>query len=375
LQVFDNPSPWFTALAFLAVLGPLVFLHELGHYLVGRWCGIRADTFSIGFGREVLGWTDKRGTRWKVGWLPLGGYVQFAGDDDAMSTPHELKQNEPEGSFGAAALWKRSLTVAAGPVANFIVAIIILAGFAMIYGKPTTLPVAASVEAGSPAAAAGIVPGDRIVSVDGRAMATFNDILMAVAHNTGTPINVVIERDGAQRTLTIAPAIVTEKDNFGNDVKRAIMGVGRPATSFAPVPLFETPVVATQLAWGIVRQMGEVIGQLLVGQRSIKDLGGPLMIAKASGEQATLGWAAFLSFVAVISLNLGFVNLLPLPMLDGGHLLFNAIEAVRRRPVSVNTQQWAFRAGFAALATLMIVVTFNDLGAFGLWDRLAGLIG
>ena len=375
MQVFDNPSPWFTALAFLAVLGPLVFLHELGHYLVGRWCGIRADTFSIGFGREVLGWTDKRGTRWKVGWLPLGGYVQFAGDDDAMSTPHEVTSREPEGSFAAAALWKRSLTVLAGPVANFIVAIIILTGFAMIYGKPTTLPVAAVVEAGSPAAEAGIVPGDRIISVDGRAMETFTDIPMAVAHNTGTPISVVIDRDGARRTLTFAPAIVTEKDGFGNDVKRAVMGIGRPAASFAPVPLLETPVVATQLAWGIVRQMGEVIGQLLVGQRSIKDLGGPLMIAKASGEQASLGWAPFLSFVAVISLNLGFVNLLPLPMLDGGHLLFNAIEAVRRRPVSVNTQQWAFRAGFAALATLMIVVTFNDLGAFGLWDRLAGLIG
>jgi regulator of sigma E protease len=375
LQVFDSPSPWFTALAFLAVLGPLVFLHELGHYLVGRWCGIRADTFSIGFGREVLGWTDRRGTRWKVGWLPLGGYVQFAGDADAVSTPHEVTANEPEGSFGAASLWKRSLTVAAGPVANFIVAILILAGFAMVYGRPTTEPVAATVQAGSPAAEAGVQPGDRIVSIDGRAMESFQDIPMAVIHKPGVAMDFVIERGGAQQTLRFAPTIVEEKDRFGNDVKRAIIGIGTPNISFAAVPLLEAPVVATQLAWGIVRQMAEVIGQLLTGQRSIKDLGGPLMIAKASGEQASLGFAPFLYFVALISLNLGFVNLLPLPMLDGGHLLFNAIEAIRRRPVSITTQQWAFRAGFAALATLMIVVTINDLGAFGLWQRLAGLIG
>ncbi len=373
--MFDSPSALFTVLAFLAVLGPLVFLHELGHYLVGRWCGIRADTFSIGFGREVVGWTDKRGTRWKVGWLPLGGYVQFAGDDDAVSTPHEVTASEPAGSFGAASLWKRSLTVAAGPIANFIVAIVILTGFAMIYGRPTTLPVAAMVQPGSPAAEAGILPGDRIVSIDGRAMASFQDIPMAVVHNSGTAMDFVIERDGTRSALRFAPVIVAEKDRFGNDVKRAIIGISTPNVSYAAVPLLETPVVATQLAWRIVRQMGEVIGQLLTGNRSIKDLGGPLMIAKASGEQASLGWAPFLSFVALISLNLGFVNLLPLPMLDGGHLLFNAIEAIRRRPVSVATQQWAFRAGFAALASLMIVVTFNDLGAFGLWQRLAGLIG
>ena len=373
--MLDAPTPWFTALAFIAVLGPLVFFHELGHYLVGRWCGIRAETFSIGFGKEVLGWTDKRGTRWKVGWLPLGGYVQFAGDADAVSTPHEVSAAEPEGSFAAASLWKRSLTVLAGPVANFLLAIVILAGFAVIYGQGTTPPVVGRVEAGSAAAGAGIVPGDRIVSIDGRQMAVFADIPMTVAHRPRQQMDLLVERDGVQRNVTLMTREISEPDQFGNIVKRGVIGVRSGEQVYEPVSLAEAPLVAARQAWGITRQMAEVIGQLLIGQRNIKDIGGPLMIAKASGEQASLGIERFIFFAAMISLNLGFVNLLPLPMLDGGHLLFNAIEAIRRRPVSVETQQWAFRAGFAALATLMIVVTFNDLGAFGLWDRLAGLIG
>ncbi len=373
--MLDAPSPWFTALAFIAVLGPLVFFHELGHYLVGRWSGIRADTFSIGFGREILGWTDKRGTRWKVGWLPLGGYVQFAGDADAVSTPHEVTAAEPEGSFGAAPLWKRSLTVLAGPVANFLLAILILAGFALAFGRPETPPVAGAVVVNSAAAAAGLLPGDRIVSIDGRAMVTFDDIPKAVMHRAGQEMTLVIDRDGERMVRDIVARELVETDAFGNEMKRGLIGIAPGTRVLTPVSLLEAPLVGVEEAWETTRQMAEVIGQLLIGQRSIKDLGGPLMIAKASGEQASLGFQNFVYFVAMISLNLGFVNLLPLPMLDGGHLMFNAIEAVRRRPVSVETQQWAFRAGFAGLATLMIVVTFNDLGAFGLWERLAGLIG
>lgn len=375
MPLLESPSLFWTVLAFVALLGPLVFFHELGHYLVGRWCGIGAQIFSIGFGREVLGWTDKRGTRWKVGWLPLGGYVQFVGDDDAVSTPHEVTGNEPIGSFAAATLWKRAATVAAGPVANFLLAIVILAGFALAYGKMTTPPVASAVQSGSPAAHAGIQPGDRIVAVDGRAMTTFQDIPLAVMHRPGEVMDFVVERDGRQMTLRFAPTIIRENDGFGNPQERAIIGIGNGDPQFEPVSIVEAPVVATTMAWGITRQMAEVIGQLLTGRRSIKDLGGPLKIAQASGQQASLGFAPFLFFAALISLNLGFVNLLPMPMLDGGHLLFNAIEAVRRRPVSIASQQMAFRFGFAAMIALMIVVTFNDLSSFGLWQRLADLIG
>ncbi len=373
--MLDTPSPALTLLAFIAVLGPLVFIHELGHYLVGRWCGIRADAFSIGFGREVLGWTDRRGTRWKLGWLPLGGYVQFAGDADAVSTPQPLSADAPAGSFGAAPLWKRSLTVAAGPAANFLLAILILAGFALAYGRPSTPPVAGVVQAGSAAEGAGIRVGDRILSIDGRAMDSFVDIPMSVVHRAGEPLTLVVERNGEARTLSVTPQRLAERDRFGNVVTRGVLGIRSGPPVVEPVGLFEAPVLAARQAWGITRQMAEVIGQLLFGDRSIKDLGGPLMIAKASGEQASLGPQSFVFFIALISINLGFVNLLPLPMLDGGHLLFNAIEAVRRRPVSIATQQMAFRAGFFALMGLMIVVTFNDLGSLGLWARLAGLIG
>ena len=370
----ESPSFLFTILAFMAVLAPLVFIHELGHYLVGRWCGIKSDVFSIGFGREVLGWTDRAGTRWKIGWLPLGGYVQFRGDRDPASSPHSGASDEP-GSFPGAALWKRALTVAAGPAANFLFAILILAGFALAFGRPETPPVVAQVMPGSAAASAGIAPGDRIVSVDGRAMEVFADIPLAVMHRPGQSMPVVVVRGRVERTVMLAPRTVRETDDFGNRIERAIIGIMPGEPVIAPVSLLEAPVVAVDQCWNIVRQMGEVIGQLLFGDRSIRDLGGPLQIAKASGEQATLGAERFVFFIALISINLGFVNLLPLPMLDGGHLLFYGIEAVRRRPVSAAAQEWAFRAGFAALVTLMIVVTFNDLSSFGLWQGLASLIG
>lgn len=372
--MLSSPNPLVTLLAFIAVLAPLVFLHELGHYLVGRWCGIRADVFAIGFGREVAGWTDKRGTRWKIGWLPLGGYVQFAGDADAASMP-QAEAGAVEGSFAGAALWKRSLTIFAGPAMNFLVAIVILAGFMLAYGRIDTPPVAGEVEVGSPAAAAGIAPGDRVVAIDGRAMDSFQDIPMAVMHRAGERMTLVIDRAGERRTIQLAPRLVAENDSFGNRIERGVLGIrsGRPV--IVPVPVWEAPVRATQQAFGFVRQMAEVLGQLLFGQRSIRDMGGPLQIAKQSGEAVTLGPQAFVFFIALVSVNLGFVNLLPLPMLDGGHLMFNAIEAVRRKPVPLAAQQWAYQIGFFALVTLMIVVTFNDLGSFGLWQRLAGLIG
>lgn len=374
MPMLDSPSFVWTVLAFIALLGPLVFFHELGHYLVGRWCGIGAQVFSIGFGREVFGWTDKRGTRWKIGWLPLGGYVQFAGDEDAVSTPHEVTRDEPAGSFAAAALWKRSATVAAGPIANFLLAIVILTGFALAYGTMTTPPVASMVQQGSPADTAGIVPGDRIVSVDGRAMTTFQDIPMAVMHRPGEAMDFVVDRGGRRMTLRFAPTIVRENDSFGNPQERAIIGI-RNIPIFEDASLSEAASAGVSQVWGMTRVTAEVLGQLVTGRRSIKDLGGPLKIAQASGQQASLGWVAFINFAAYVSISLGFMNLLPMPMLDGGHLLFNAVEAVRRRPVSVPSQQMAFRFGFAAMLTLMIVVTFNDLSSFGLWQHLADLIG
>lgn len=377
--MLDAPSLPFTLLAFLVVLGPLVFVHEYGHYIVGRWCGVKADTFSIGFGRKILGWTDKRGTEWKIGWLPLGGYVQFAGDRDAVSQPsvdwQQMPAEERSHSFPAQPVWKRSLIVAAGPVTNFLFAILILAGFAWIGGKTVTPPVVGGIATGSAAAAAKLRVGDRIVEVDGRPIAVFGDIQKAVEHRPGEPMDVLISRDGRQHLVRMSPRLIKEKDPFGKIYERAIIGIAVPSEQMEPVSLFEAPLVGLNQTGQIVRQTGEVLGQFLTGRRSIKDMSGPVKIAEISGKVATLGMASLVLFIAFISINLGFINLLPLPMLDGGHLLFNAYEAVRRRPAPVQAQEWAFRFGFAALVTLMLVVTFNDLASLGLWDGIARLIG
>lgn len=370
---------WLYPVAFLAVLGPLVFVHEYGHYIVGRWCGVKADTFSIGFGRKILGWTDKRGTEWKIGWLPLGGYVQFAGDRDAVSQPdadwQQLPAEQRSHTFPAQPVWKRALIVLAGPMTNFLFAIAIFAALYMTYGIPQTPPVIGGVEAQSAAQQAGLRVGDRIVAINGRPMKIFDDIPMAVATDLGKPADLVIDRGGERLDITLRPRMISETDQFGNKVERAIIGV----RSGAPVYDAVGPLTAVQTGaahtWGLVRLTGNIMGQFVTGQRSVKEMGGPIRIAKQSGEVATLGVAVLISFIAFISINLGFINLLPLPMLDGGHLAFYAYEAIRRRPAPPQAQEWAFRFGFAAIVTLMLVVTFNDLGSIGVWDRIARLIG
>jgi regulator of sigma E protease len=375
--MLDSPNIFVTILAFLAALGPLVFIHELGHYLVGRWCGVKADVFSIGFGREITGWTDKRGTRWKVGWMPLGGYVQFAGDmnpasqsDPAWKALPEAERNQ---TFQSKALWKRAAIVFAGPAINFLFAILILSGHAMYFGEVRTPPVIDIIQQGSAGASAGLQRGDRVLSIDGRAMDVFSDIPMAVAHRPNEAMQVHIKRADEELKLRIVPKSVEEVDRFGNRYSRGMIGIGPGKPEIREVSLVQAPVVAVRLTGQIIRQTVEVLGQIISGRRSIKDLGGPLKIAKASGEQVTLGLAAFIFFVALLSINLGFINLLPLPMLDGGHLMFYAVEAIRRKPANAMVQEWAFRAGFAMVATLMLVVTFNDLSSFGLWTHLGSL--
>lgn len=378
MNMLDVPL-WLYPIAFLAVLGPLVFVHEYGHYIVGRWCGVKADTFSIGFGRKILGWTDRRGTEWKIGWLPLGGYVQFAGDRDAVSQPdadwQALPAEERSHTFPAQPVWKRALIVVAGPVTNFLFAILILAGFAWIGGQAVTPPVIGGIEAGSSAAAAGLRAGDRIVSINGREIEAFGDLRMAVEHRPGERLEVRVARDGQDRLVELTPRLVREKDPFGKEYTRAIVGIAPPPPQVQPVPLWEAPLVGASQTWHIVRQTGEVLSQFVTGRRSIKDMNGPVKIAEFSGKAATLGFATLIGFIALISINLGFINLLPLPMLDGGHLVFYAYEAIRRRPAPPQAQEWAFRFGFAAIVTLMLVVTFNDLGSIGVWDGIARLIG
>lgn len=378
--MLESPGVLLTVLAFLLVLGPLVFVHEYGHYIVGRWCGVKAETFSIGFGRKILSWRDKRGTEWKLGWLPLGGYVQFAGDRDAASRADAAWQALPDAArahtFPAQPVWKRAAIVAAGPITNFLFAILILAGFAWLSGTPTSPPIAGTVMENSAAEAAGIRAGDHILAIDGRPVELFTDIPMAVAHRPNEAMDVRIRRaQGGEETLRLTPKLISSTDQFGNVMERGVIGIGAGAVVFEKVSLLEAPLVAFRQTGQIVRQTVDVLGQLVTGNRSVKDMSGPLKIAKVSGEAATMGLASLVFLAALISINLGFINLLPLPMLDGGHLLFYAYEAIMRRPVPGPAQEWAFRFGFAAIITLMFVVTFNDLGSFGLWDRIARLIG
>lgn len=372
----NAPGLVLTILAFLAVIGPLVFVHELGHYLVGRWFGVKADAFSIGFGREIFGFTDKRGTRWKFGWLPLGGYVRFAGDMNPASQPDPqwmmLPAEERNRTFQAKSVGRRALIVLAGPITNFLVAILILAAFAMTIGVNRTPAVAGAITPGSAAAVAGFQAGDKVIGVNGRSIGDFGDFAEFVIARPNQVLSVRIERAGKPLTIDVTPETHYRVDRFGNKYPFGRIGIASPAPVIERVGPLKAPIVAVEQTAGIVRMMVDGLGQIITGMRSAKELGGPLRIAQFSGEAASAGAVSFAYLVALISINLGFINLLPVPMLDGGHLLFYALEAIRRKPVAPEVQEWAFRSGLLLLLGLMLFVTFNDLSAFGLWRGMAG---
>lgn len=375
----NSPGIFFTVLAFLLVIGPLIFIHELGHYFAGRWFGVKAEAFSIGFGREIFGWTDKRGTRWKVGWMPLGGYVRFKGDMNPASTPSDewlaLPAEERAETFQAKKLWQRFIIVAAGPITNFLFAILVYIALFASYGQPRTPPVIASIERGSAAQAAGLQLGDRIIRIDGRDIDRFEEIASYVSIRPGQPMHVELERAGAPVTLDVTPRSLEVEDRFGNRARIGQLGVRSAGLEVVRLPPHEVVGAALGQTVNTVKMMVVTLGQVIRGQRSLQEMGGPLKIAQFSGQQATLGWLDFVLFMSLISINLGFINLLPIPLLDGGHLLFYTIEGVRRKPLKPEAQEWAFRTGLAVLLALMIFVTFNDLASFGLFTKLGGLIG
>ncbi|HEV2747480.1 MAG TPA: RIP metalloprotease RseP [Allosphingosinicella sp.] len=368
-----------TVLSFLLVIGPLIFIHELGHYYVGRWFGVKAETFSIGFGREVFGWSDGRGTRWKVGWLPLGGYVRFKGDMNPASQPSDewlsLPAEERAQTFQARKLWQRFLIVAAGPVVNLLFAVLLFMGIFAAIGYPTSPALITAVETGGAADRAGVAPGDRIVRIGGREIRNFAELQDHVRLRPDQAMELVVERGRRLVRLPVRTGAATASDSFGNHARIGTLGVASNAVALEKLPLSQLPGQAVRQTADTVEAMVVTLGQLIRGQRSVKELGGPLKIAQISGQQASLGWLPFLWLMAVISINLGFINLLPIPLLDGGHLLFYLIEGVRRKPLKPEAQEWAFRTGLAALLALMIFVTLNDLASFGVWTKLGGLIG
>jgi regulator of sigma E protease len=365
--LFESPPFWMYVIGFLLVLGPLVTLHELGHYLVGRWFGVQAEAFSVGFGKELAGFTDKRGTRWKLSALPLGGYVQFKGDMNPASIPDPHAPVE-EGSFQAAALWKRALIVAAGPVTNLLLAILIFFGFNLAFGKP--LPVKpdevgtiAEFTENSRAKQAGFAVGDRIVAIDGEEMTNWRTIQQTIMFQPNHRFVVTVLRDGERIDLPVTAASEKVQDRFGNSQTVGLIGIRTLDTKerFAPLSVTEAATTAVRQCVDTAGLMVAGIGQIVRGDRPFSELGGPIAIAKASGEQLSLGALSFITLVAIISLNLAFINFLPIPALDGGHLMFYAAEAIRRKPVGPQATEWAYRTGIVLVLMLMAVVTVNDI--------------
>ncbi len=357
---------------FILVISLLVFVHEMGHYLVGRWCGIRATAFSVGFGPELIGFTDKRGTRWKISAVPLGGYVKFFGDEDVSSKPDSdglsgLTLEERAQTLAGAKLWKRAATVAAGPIANFILAILIFMILFTVYGRMISDPVVSEVRPDSAAQTAGILPGDRLIAIDGEKVQTFEDVRRYVSIRPGTQINVTVERDGRDLSLPMVPTRTETTDQFGNKIELGIIGITTDQTRGNFRHVSYTPLEA--LVEG-VRETGHVItgtfnyiGNLVTGRMNADQLGGPVRVAQASGQVATLGFGALIQLAAVLSISIGLLNLMPVPILDGGHLVFYAIEAVRGRPVGSSAQEVAFRIGLAMIFSLMVFATWNDISS------------
>ena len=365
--MIETPNLLTTILAFLLMLGPLILVHELGHYLVGRWFGVKADAFSIGFGSELAGWTDKRGTRWKLSALPLGGYVQFAGDMNAASMPRpeddNLTEQERAEVFHLKPLWQRALIVAAGPVTNLLAAVAIFAAFNMAYGKVVATPEIAEFSENSVAQEAGLRVGDRIEAIDGNTVESFTDVPRYVLPFPGRTVDIRVDRGGDSLTIPVKIAEVVDVDRFGNESRIGRLGIGAGEVELVPVGPLEAVSLGVEQSISVMDMMLTGLVQIFTGERSVKELGGPVKIAKFSGEQFSLGWTAFVSFAALISLNLAFINLLPIPALDGGHLAFYAAEAVRRKPLGARSQEWAFRTGLALVLALMLFVTINDLAS------------
>jgi regulator of sigma E protease len=355
---------------FLFVLTIVVFFHELGHFLVARWCGIKVMTFSIGFGPEIVGFNDRRGTRWKISAIPLGGYVKFFGDDNAASAPDtkalsEMSAAEKRDSFFHKSVGARAAVVAAGPIANFILAIVIFAGIFMLYGKPISAPRADAIAPDSAAAQAGFKPGDLILSIDGSKIDSFADMQRVVSISAGQTLAIEIDRGGVRQTLRATPALKELKDNFGNVHRLGVLGISRTA---APEDIRTErvgPLKALAMGagetWFVVDRTLSYIGGVVAGREAADQLGGPIRIAQVSGQVATAGIVALVHLAAVLSVSIGLLNLFPIPLLDGGHLLFYGIEALRGRPLSERAQEVGFRIGLALVLMLMIFATFNDI--------------
>ena len=357
-------------LPFLFVLTIVVFFHELGHFLVARWCGVAVKVFSIGFGPELVGFNDRTGTRWRISLIPLGGYVRFLGDDNAASVSDQealaaMSPDDRARSFAGKGVGARAAIVAAGPIANFVLAIAIFTAIFSIFGRETITPRVDAVVAGSAAEQAGFQAGDVVVSIDGSAIGSFSDLQRVVSVRAGEPLDVVVERDGTDVTLTATPQLQEITDRFGNKQRIGVLGIKRdPKASDVITERYTVPgaaLRAVQETWFVTERTLSYLGGLVAGRESATQLSGPLGVAEVSAEVATIGFGALIQLAAILSISIGLLNLFPVPMLDGGHLLYFAAEAVRGKPLSEKVQEIGFRIGLAAVLMLLAFATWNDL--------------
>jgi regulator of sigma E protease len=364
----------FTLFNFIIALSVVVFVHELGHFVVARWNNVRCESFSIGFGPELIGFSDRHGTRWKFSLIPLGGYVKMFGevdianpdageDGDNDPDPREMTPEEKAVSFKFKALGQRAAIVFAGPAVNFLFAILVFFVIFMAIGRPVTEPVIGQVVPDSAASEAGLLAGDRILAIDGEPLGRFEELQRLVPLGNGAAMRFTIQRADDILDVVAVPRVVDESDAFGNPQKRAFLGVAssgetRMLVRHNPIMAFGLAVEQTYV---VVEGTFIAVGQIISGDRGMNDLGGPIKIAKFSGQAAKSGLANFVIFMAILSINLGIINLFPVPLLDGGHLLFFAIEAVRGRPLSDQAQEWGLRFGLVLVLSLMVFVTWNDI--------------
>ncbi|MGE5158536.1 MAG: RIP metalloprotease RseP [Gemmatimonas sp.] len=356
---------------FLFVLTIVVFFHELGHFLVARWAGVKVLAFSLGFGPELVGFNDRHGTRWKISAVPLGGYVKFFGDDSEASTPSaqalaNMTEEERAGSFHHKKVGPRSAIVAAGPMANFVLAVVIFTCLFTFFGKPSTTARVDKVEANSPAAAAGFQVGDVVLSIDGSKIDSFNDMQQIVSTHPGEPMTFTVKRGNTTVTLHGTPQLREVKDPFGNVHRQGLLGITRQTAAGEVLTERVDPVTALGLAvkqtWFVIHQTLSYIGGVFTGRQAADQVGGPLRIAQISGQVAAIGgWTGLIQLAAILSISIGLLNLFPVPLLDGGHLLFYAVEAVRGRPLSERAQEMGFRIGLGLVLMLMVFATYNDV--------------
>ena len=350
---------------FLGVMTFIVFFHEFGHFIVARWCGVKIEAFSIGFGREIFGWNDRHGTRWKIAWLPLGGYVKFEGDENAASVPsEEVRENASETSFYGKPLWQRALIVVAGPMANFLLAIAIFALTAMLIGVPVSDPVVDGVMENSAAAKAGLKPGDRFVSINGQPVKSFTDVRAIVSMRAGEKLKTVIERGGRRITVVLTPEIREMPDGLGGKTRVGVIGVSHNLARDMRY-VRKSPVEALSLGvkqtWRIISGTMVFLKRMVHGEAKSDQMAGPIRIAQYTSMAASVSFIMLVQLAAMLSVSIGLVNLFPIPMLDGGHLLYYLIEAVRGKPLGQSAQELGFKVGLALVLALMLATTFNDI--------------